>query len=144
MSLKKVVLPKELIDIPGSDSSFAVRGISMMDISVLLNQHKSLLESLYQRFTADGATVGTQDASAILRDIAATAPALVASIVCLAAGGGDDEEELLIAASLPLPVQIEALEKILKLTFQREGGVGKFLETVTRAVAGLNLQVAKL
>ncbi|QPZ53275.1 tail protein [Achromobacter phage vB_AchrS_AchV4] len=143
MSLKKVVLPKELIDIPGSEP-FAVRGISMADISVLLNQHKSLLESLYQRFTADGVTTSTMDANAIMRDIAATAPALVASIICLAAGDGEDVEALVVAASLPLPVQIEALEKILKLTFQREGGVGKFLETVTRAVAGLNLQVAKL
>lgn len=143
MSLKKVVLPKELIDIPGSEP-FAVRGISMADISVLLNQHKALLESLYRRFTADGAKTSTMDANAIMRDLAATAPALVASIICLAAGDGEDVEALLVAASLPLPVQIEALEKILKLTFQREGGVGKFLETVTRAVAGLNLQVAKL
>lgn len=145
MSLKKLTLPMAVVEIPGSEDKLAVRGISFAHISVMTQQHRDLLEALYHRFTSDGSMPDNADVGAILKELIGVAPALVATIIVLACGDDPEDPEVqAIAASLPMPVQAEALEQIMRLTFAREGGVKKLLETVIRATTALNQNLPKL
>ena len=65
----------------------------------------------------------------------AAAPEIVAELIALASGDGD-EESVAIAARLPVPTQLDAIEKIAKLTFITEGGLPKLLETIVRLAQG--------
>ena len=59
------------------------------------------------------------------------APALVADIICRAADEPDAHDR---ARMLPLPIQLNALEVITKLTFEDAGGPKAFLVSVMSLV----------
>ena len=129
MSLKKLRLPQAVVELPNGDS-FSVRGLSLNDIAILVSRHKAKLEALFNSFDGD---LSAESLSGHLSAALNTAPEVVAELIACASGDPDDVE---IAASLPMPVQVDALEKTVKLTFDAGGGPKKFVETVVRLAQG--------
>lgn len=148
MGLKDIKIPEELVKTPGGD--FAVRGLSLDDILTLAGRHLPLMSELFDTFSGnsldapdgsfDKATTG-QVAAALAR----TAPDAVADVITLAGGYGlDDKEALKAAKNLPFPVQIDALEKVGKLTFTSEDALGKSVAAVVQMMQGASKSVALL
>lgn len=125
MSLKNLTVAKATIKTPGGD--FTVRGLSLDQVTILFSRRRPVMEDLFQRMK-DGNVQGISmdDARDMGTSLLAYAPDLAAEIIMLASGD-DDAESFDVAKSLPMPVQVEALEQIGRLTFATEGGVKKFL-----------------
>lgn len=135
MALSDFVLPTKEVQLPGG-GNFAVRGVSLQDIAVLLAQHGPTMEAFYQRFSTD-----QQSAMEVGMGLVKEAPALVAQIIAIAA---DEPDMASTVLRFSITVQQEALEAIAKLTFDAAGGPGKFLEAVTRLVSNTTNLMAKL
>ncbi len=140
MSLKDITLqfPSEPVTFKGG--SFQVGGLSLSDITVLVASHKEDLNRLFNQYAAggDGAGINPDASLPFIVDLVQMAPIVVAHAIALAeirdAGA---EPQIATALRLPVDVQVDAVEKILRLTFQTEGGLGKVMETVIRAFAGV-------
>ncbi len=130
MSLKSLRLPEAKVELP--DGDFVVRGLSLNDVSILVQRHGKRLNELYQQFTEQG-DLTTETVAAFALPLLQSAPEIAAELIACAAGDPDDAE---IAGRLPFPVQIDALEKIAILTFEAGGGPKKLLETVVRLAQG--------
>jgi len=130
MSLKSLRLPEAKVELP--DGGFVVRGLSLNDVSILVQRHGKRLNELYQQFTEQG-DLTTETVAAFALPLLKSAPEIAAELIACAAGDPDDAE---IAGRLPFPVQIDALEKIAILTFEAGGGPKKLLETVVRLAQG--------
>jgi len=130
MSLKSLRLPEAKVELP--DGGFVVRGLSLNDVSILVQRHGKRLNELYQQFTEQG-DLTTETVAAFALPLLQSAPEIAAELIACAAGDPDDAE---IAGRLPFPVQIDALEKIAILTFEAGGGPKKLLETVVRLAQG--------
>ncbi len=128
MALTDFVLPTVEVSFPGG--SFAVRGLSLEDVTKLLAAHGPLMEQFFAKYS--GAPESTS-ALEVGMGLINQAPLLVANIIALAA----DEEHLVERVrKLPIATQQDALEKIARLTFDASGGPGKFVEAVIRLVSG--------
>lgn len=126
MAIADFVLPTEEVQLPDG-KSFAVRGISLEDVTILLSKHGAEMDGFYQQMSA------RQDQSAmeVGLSLIGKAPDLVANIIAMAA----DEPALAnVVKKFTIGVQQDALEKIAKLTFDASGGPGKFIEAVTKLV----------
>lgn len=130
MGLKNIKLPSA--DIEFSGGKFAVRGLSFDDIAFLVARNKDSLSNLFNQFQDQG-DLSLDNASAFILPLIETAPRLAAEIIACGAGDADDWE---VARQLPFPVQVEALEGIIDLTFSAEGGPKKVLEAVVRLAQG--------
>ena len=130
MGLKHIKLPEAQVKFPGGD--IAVRGLSLDDLSFIVKRHGAQLNALFQSFTAAGELTveGVADFALPLLN---AAPELAAELIACASGDSDDAA---IAATLPFPVQLEALEKLAELTFNVSGGPKKLVETVLRMAKG--------
>jgi hypothetical protein len=108
---------------------FQVQGLSLDDLSLLVRTHLPDLENITDILmgvaTAPGASLG---AAAI--SLVSEAPGLVANTIAVASGEQDLDALIVQARRLPFPVQVDALEKILDMTFQEVGGVKKFTEII--------------
>ena len=140
MSLKDLTLqfPEETIEFAGG--SFAVRGLGLSDIVLLVSFHREKLTELFSQYAGnggDGKTIGAEMGLPMGLAFIQIAPTLAAHIIAHAEVREPGEPPAFeVSMRLPVDVQMEALEKILKLTFQTEGGPKKVLETVIRALAG--------
>lgn len=127
--LETLIIPSDTVRFNGQ--SLEVRGLSLADITYIVRHHQSVVAGLYVKAISG-------DLSGDVNEIAfAMADDFVplASMTIACAMGAPKQAD--IAASLPFSVQVEALEKILSLTLVAEGGLGKLVEIVTRAVQGL-------
>lgn len=142
MSLKSLKLPTETVTLPGGES-FAVRGLSLVDITAIVKDNAEAVSALFLAYqtkmtTADGAPDQQAATMGFGQGLMEAAPGIAALVIAHAAGGSKvTGEEVEIAANLPFPVQVEALEKIGKLTFDAEGGPIKVVETVLRVFRGV-------
>lgn len=127
MALTDFVLPTEEVSLPGG--SFAVRGLSLEDITVLLAKHGPVMEQFFKKYSASPEESSPME---IGMSLVGQAPALVAQLISLAA---DAPEKADMIRKFPLAIQQDALEKIAKLTFDASGGPGKFVEAVIRLVS---------
>ncbi len=112
-----------------------VRGLSLDDVAVLMNQHLGDLEKLFDLYEGtvreDTKVLATaQFAIGLTRD----APALVANIIAMAA---DEPHAVNKARLLPMPVQVEAIKAIASLTFHEAGGAKNFLTSLTNLIAAV-------
>lgn len=130
MALEDFELPTADVGLPGGDS-FAVRGLSLQDITRLMSQHGSEMEAFFQKYA------GNQNANplSVGMELLDTAPVLLCKMIAMAADRPDLAGKV---ARLPLTVQQEAIEKIAQLTFDAAGGPKKFIEAVFRLVKGIN------
>jgi hypothetical protein len=109
-----------------------VRGLNLDDVSVLIRQHLPEIEKLY-----DLAGIGQGDVfkrisqDGFMVKIVADMPELASRLIAMAA---DEPASHQKAKLLPIPVQIIALQAIVRLTFEDIGGPKAFvalLEKVT-------------
>lgn len=141
-TLKELRLPTETVSTPGGP--LTVRGVALADVTALVSHHGPALAGLFKDvIKGKDITLSVEGVTALGMDALKTAPELVAELIALAADEGD-LESIRIAAKLPIPVQVEAVEKIARLTFAMEGGLGKLVETVIRIAQGTSGAIGEL
>lgn len=130
----KFTVKTERVDF--GDNFVEVRGLSLPDISALVDAHTMTAVELFDKFTGrDKDSFTDADAATLARELVVKFPAICAHVIALAADAVDDYD---LIKKLPADVQISALEKTAALTFQMQGGLGNFLETVLRLAKGAN------
>ena len=139
MGIRDIVLPVEKVAV--GEGFFLVRGLSLTDITPIINAHFPVVASLFQQFTADLQAEGPQTEKGLGerigsagRTILQDAPEVVVEIITAALDDEDRDGLADIVRRLPIPAQMEALEKIGRLTFTSEAVVGKTLEMVIAAL----------
>lgn len=131
MGLKHITFPEATIEFPGGN--FAVRGLSLDDIAFLVQRHGAKLQEMFTSFTKGSGELSTEAVASFALPLVQAAPEIAAELIACASGAPEDAD---IAARLPLPVQLDALEKLVDLTFAAEGGPKKLMETVIRMAEG--------
>lgn len=128
-------LPTEKVDLPGG-GDITVRGLGLEDVTVLLQKHGVALAGLFTAITAAKATGGEVDINnmaSMAGALAQAAPKAAAEAIALAADAADQVDNI---SKLNLTVQIQVLEKIGKMTFTSERGLGELLEIVINVAKG--------
>ena len=130
MSLGDVVI--ETREVPVGESSFAVRGLSLRDVAVVIDGHLKELEALFKKFQ-EGAESADEEQAAedLLRSALVSAPEMLAKAIALAA---DSPELVDKCLRLDVGVQITALQNVWELTVKGSGGSKKFIERLTELV----------
>lgn len=146
MGLKDFKPATETISFPGGD--FAVRGLGLVDLTVLLRSHYDTASALFDKYVSAAAQTaadaampdvgfGQGDVKGVILGVLETAPQMISDAVALAA---DEPDMAPLVAKLPLISQIAAVEAVVRLTLEAEGGMEKLIETVnkmTTSLAGL-------
>lgn len=133
MKLTELGFATESVKLAKGD--LTLRGLSLSDILSLYRANAEALRKLYTQVTLDtGQKLSLENESDVVALIAASAPEIVAQIIAMAA---DEPTAVDVARRLAFPVQIEALEKIGKLTFSQEGGPKKVVEAIVRMTGGI-------
>jgi len=133
MALADYVVERKAVPFKGG--SFDVRGLSLDDVTVLMREHLSDLDQVFELYASSAsqeALVGETARYAI--KLVQEAPGLVSNVIALAS---DEPGSAATARSLSIPVQVDALEKIFMLTFEEAGGAKKFFESLSRLLTGL-------
>lgn len=136
MGLKSLKLPTEEVKV--SDGvSFTVRGLSLVDITNLVRERGAEVSALFDHYGGflEADTAKTEQIEVLTASLLDQAPEVAALVIMAAAEDGADAD-IKTVISLPFPVQIDALEKIGKLTFASGGGPKKVVETVIRVLRG--------
>lgn len=134
----------EKVALPGG-GEFAVRGLSLEDFTILLRSHYETLEHLFDQYLTEAAlekvdqeatdgALGLGDMKGMVLEALSKAPALVGDVIAHAAGEVEHSHR---ARLLPVGVQIEAVQKIITLTLEAEGGMEKLFETAKTAWTSL-------
>lgn len=128
MKLSELEIPTETVKVPGGEIS--VRGLALPDVSALLRYHGEALEGVYlEKIVNSEDDPEAFQMAALARAVMEAAPMAVAQAIALAADEPDQAEKV---ARLPIPAQMDAIEKVLVLTFQSEADVKNLLGTVLR------------
>lgn len=138
MGLKTLKIASRTIQVPSGNpadepQSFVVRGLGLPALLALFQRNREIAQTMFARFTKGGALPAEGEMATVFLTLA---PGLAMEVI--AAGAGElDDEAVAMAATLPAPVQLEALEAIGALTVSVHGGLGKFAAAVQRVSAGL-------
>lgn len=137
--LETLIVPTETVTFGAQ--SFEVRGLAFPHIAAIVRKHHSVLEGLYDQAIKGELDGSVQDiAMSLLEDFVP-----LASMIIAFGAGSTSQSGIDAAANLPMSVQIDAIEKIVRLTLIAEGGLEKLMEIVARAAAGTaNLTSLKL
>lgn len=151
--LRHIVTPKATVALTDGQE-FEVTGLSPSHIFGLYHRHRGQLASLFDRLAADG-NVSIENAGQIAESLLSSAPLILAEIVALASGSHPFDEtpvdpavpdgatvwqaDVNLAASLPVSVQADALQKIGDLTFTADMPPKKFLSVLARMIQSANL-----
>lgn len=143
MGLKAFTPKTEKVAFPGGD--FAVRGLSLEDFTVLVRNHFEPMSALFEKYvdqaaiarataqvTKEGMELG--DIRTVVLEGLQMAPSLIGDVIARAA---DETENPQLARLLPMGTQIDAVEKIVRLTLEAEGGLEKLVETVLKVSGSL-------
>jgi hypothetical protein len=139
MSLRTFTPPSAEI-MHGDKPAFTVRGLSLADLSHLMRTHMpdiQVIVGMWQDFQAAGPS---GDIYLVLTTLAADAPILAAHIIACCAGDPDAHEQ---AKQLPIPLQIEALTQIFRLTFEEYGGLEKTVAALAKMAAGFGVTLPR-
>lgn len=119
----------ERVTVEFKGGSFQVKGLSLDDVTVLMRHYLTDIDHLIELYAKDvdpklSVAATAQYAITLVRE----APTLVAHVIALAA---EEPDQIDMARRLPIPVQVEALKAIGRLTFEEAGGAKKFFESLT-------------
>lgn len=142
MGLKDLRIPEEIVEVaPGS--SFAVRGLTTDDIAFLVQRHGDAMTAEFDRFVELGEDLEPQAIAGFIVPLIDKVPELISDgIAC--ASDDTSPESLAVARRLPFPAQVDAIEKIVKLTFDVAGGPKKLVESVIRLAGGTSALLTDL
>lgn len=139
MGLKSLGIAKATVKTPNGE--FDVRGLSLTDIMFLAREHLPVMEHAYDQLAGalpeEGLEEGSEEAVAadLGKMLLEQAPTAAAEVIALASDDFD-EESVKIAMALPFSAQVDALQKIGKLTFASEDDVKKAVAAVTNMLRG--------
>jgi hypothetical protein len=124
MSLRDLVDRKSTIRDDKSGVEFQVRGLSLQDVVLLLENHKA---ALVEVFAGESGT----DFEQLIQKF----PAFIAAAIAYAADEHDLEEQV---AKLPIGVQLRAVQEVWELSSLDVETVGKLAQQMVTSVARLN------
>lgn len=126
MALKDVLIQKEKVEFDGVE--FEVRGLSLVDLVGLFKDYKEQVSKLFNMFAEvkDDETIGALIGTAL--DIA---PDLMSAAVAVAS---DEPDQVEVVKKLPVPVMVDALTKVAKLTFKSEEEFVDFINALAEMV----------
>jgi len=129
-NLKSLKLPTDTVAFPDGQS-ITVRGLSSTDLAALFRKHSEQMIAVFDMLanTQQRKELDVVNAANVAASLIQNAPAMMADVICIAAGE-DDPEAFAVALSLPAPIQIDAIKKIGRLTFQTEQSAKNFIRTV--------------
>lgn len=132
MSLETYLSPTEQIGVKGQDGEvyFTVRGLSATAISALIRSQGETMQDLYLR--ALSGEFDAKDIETLLNIALDESPLLVALVIAFGVG---EPEFWSNAQEMPFGDQVVLIDAIIRLTFEREGGMGKVVEIIKRAMA---------
>lgn len=138
MPLATYVAPREKVAL-GKNDHFTVRGLSTADVSKLLQEHRQDLEALFTVFETSK-ELSTQSIEAVTMYLLQDMPSLTAELIVIASDEPDATVEQVVL--LPLPSQLDALGKIMKLTFEEAGGLKNFVAMLMTLLRGFGINIA--
>lgn len=149
--LRGIVAPKATVTLTDGQM-FTVSGLTPNHVFGLYHRHRGQVENVFDQVVRNGGEINTSTLAANAETLLLSTPLLMAEIVALGAGGNpfDDtpvdpdvpegvtawQSEVGIAAGLPLPIQIDALQKIAKLSFSSDMPPKKFLAVLAAMIRG--------
>ena len=143
MSLKKLkVAQAEIVKTSGGD--LPVRGLSLSDITLLVERHRPVVEDLFDKYKSGSVKVEDIDEQSFAVVLLREAPRLVAEVICVASDSELDEESIDIANKLALPEQIDAIHKIGNATFKSEQDLGNVVSVVIQMFNGATKALTNL
>lgn len=134
MGLASVAIPTHSIKVPDG-GQFAVRGLSLVDITGIYQEHGGELAIWFEKFVSGADDAGSSMVDAV-SSIIASAPHLAAKAIAVAADDTTDEGAAIVSR-LPLGVQFEALSAIGELTFTEDMPPKKVLQIVVKMATGV-------
>lgn len=136
MALKEYIPKRETIEFPGG--SFEVRGISLPDVSLLIDVHEHVISDIAEKVRNRAELIGSdnpvlvQEAMTdLISEMIREAPSLVGNLIAICA---EEEDAYSQAMKLPITVQLDALTKIANLTFTDMASIKKLVADVMRLV----------
>ncbi len=142
----KYTLKTETIEF-GEDSKITVRGLTVPDITQLVQVHQDSAVAIYEKFSGkNAAALSEQTVESVALELLGKFPSAIAHLLYLCDAEREPETLVEVYATLPIDVQVAALEHIATLTFAMQGGLKNFVETVVRITAsasGLSKELKK-
>lgn len=136
MGLRNIIIHREKVEVD-ENQSFMVRGITLFDIMQAVGDFGPQMALAFGKVTAreDGNPLTSAEVKGRIRDLAKEFPDVLAAAIAMAS---DDYSAtaMTVVKQLPMSVQLDAIEKVARLSFRSEGEVGKLMESLVRAVAG--------
>ncbi len=135
-------LKYETIEFTGG--SISVRGLGTPEIIQLVAVHSETAMTLFSEIQAKASKNEELDLAELIFSFLTRFQSAVAHAIALAA---DEPEQVLMISTLPVDVQMKALEVIGRLSFAMDGGAKKFWETVLKlatANSGLREKASQL
>lgn len=127
-------------EVETSGGKFAVRGLSLHDVSAIVSEHGTAARKVFDRAMAG--QISKEDTASIGKILFEEAPELVIALIAVAAGH-NSPEGLAQAKKLNLSEQIAALEKIAELTFATEGSGKKVIAAAIRCLQAITAALPK-
>lgn len=124
-----LLIPFETLEFAGK--RFKLQGIGFPEVSFIARVHHEALEPLYQ-IAASGNLQA--DPTAIALQLGEDFGPVISTVIACSMKRPD---AIGVILSLPFTVQVDALDKIIRLTLSNEGGVEKLMEIVTRALEAM-------
>ena len=137
--VKNIPVPVPGVE-PDKYPNFDVRGITLQDLSYLIQKHGASMAVLYNKYAKGDIDVEKGVADEAVADLVGQLPELFAALVARASRGVLDEST---AIDLPLPVTVDATVAVGELTFAGEKSLEKFMAAATRMLDGFATVVQK-
>lgn len=136
MGLRNIVIHREVIEVDETQT-FKVRGITLFDLMQAVGDFGPQMALAFGKVTArdDSNPLTSADVKSRIRDLAKEFPDVLAAAIAMAS---DDYsvEAMKIVKELPMGVQLDAIERIARLSFRSEAEIKKLVESLVRAMAG--------
>lgn len=114
---------------------FTVRGLSLSDVTYLVNNHLPEMEKISDLYEEHKGNVITEAAmKKIMLRLLTEIPTVASEIIACAADAPGEGHRVM---NYPAPVQIESLFAIAQLTFEEVGGVKKFIESLSSTLGNI-------
>jgi hypothetical protein len=142
-ALRAQLLVTERVEV-AEGRGFDVSGLSLDAILLIVQRHKKDVGELFDtlvRQVGQDEGISLDKAEWLGSALLGAAPAIAAEIVTLAAGY-ESPEAVEVFRKVPAPIQLDALDKIARLTFTSEMPPKKVFETVVRALTGVSMTLA--
>ena len=105
-----------------------LRGLSLDDVLRIARTHGQSFKAIFEMIVGENAEISLENTGVLAGQLVEFAPDIVADVI---AAANDQPDKGHIAKKLSFPIQIEALEKVGKLTFASEADVKKLVSVVT-------------